>query len=921
MLLRPVVVLLLLWIVPGPVRADLFDDLIEQGKVHRQAKNPLEAFDCFERVIRTAETMGPKRKARDEIFAMGPIPAREMNDGEKALVASRIKDEKVRHFRDVIGRLNGRKKFHGVRTLRLAILDNLEDDGAADRERQAIKDLEFRMVRELDAKDKAEYEKTIAANKGEALAKAAAFWRAKGKRVLAAELMREYDYRLPGDDPKREKAQAEIREIEQEHLAAVPEDEKKEAEAAIRHRAWADLTTTVSHHFIYIGDKGYVPRIPPKSMLELDLAYIFITDLLENNPDADGQRITIFFKELWDFGGGIGGGKTIDIGRVDIKAPSITVSNFLFFHELCHCLFDTAMIYDGFVEGVANFGATFAYDALGYRNEAENGFKSNYGQFVKDYLGRDVRFWRIQPYGPSCGFWLHFIQKYGKEPDGLYDWCKYRKFFRLWRRYTIRTERTTEKIRYFGSCLAECFGPGVIEDLREFRFPVLPDELSRVQKEVEDLWPKYQEGFERLARKEFEGALESLKAVADTGAESEVVALAREAMLHAAHETGDEATLKQQREALGLIMDWKLCGPFYSAGVLPLHDVFAPEWEIDYAKEYPSQYQIAKWWDAKPRYDGEVRYEFHYPQNAAAYALAYLDVPTDTDGYVFVGSDDMHGLWVNRQLIEKRDVRRGVMFDHDRYPVSFRRGLNVLLLKIGNGGGDLGFVLRVTDRKGRAIPALRVFTANRDAELGAAPLFKAARRVYLEEFHNRATLQANWITGCGSWKIQNKMLSGTDTKRNALWRKFLVTPGQEKDAPANMLWLKPKLTGGVRDLQIDMDLRMAGMAYPKFTVTLDGEGENDGLSGLTLIFLPIEEGVDVRFEWYDKIMYYRRVKLPQAKEYALAVSRESGFVSVVLNGVSVFDRVSMPVLRSGHVGFATYGLEPGVTRFALSAGK
>ncbi len=905
----------------APTRADEIDSLIEQGRTHLQAKNKPAAFESFERAIRNSERFPPKRIACAEMLAMGPFPARAPNAVERILVASRIKDEKVRYFGDIIGRCDGKKWFHAVRILRKAILDNLEDTGSVDRQKQVIKDLEYRMTHELSPDDKKEYDKAVAVKKPESVLKACDFFKARQKLVLAAELLREYNYLLDGADPKREKAKADIEALEKLILDTCPEEQKKEAEAAIKHRVWDGLDIVVSHHFIYIGDKSFVSRIPPRSMLELDLEYIFLTDMLENNPDQDGVRITIFFKELWAFGGGIGGGKTIDIGSVDIKTKEISVSNFLFFHELCHCLFDTAMIYPGFVEGVANFGATFAYDAIGLRNEAANGFTGNGGQFTKEYLGRDVRYWRIQNYGPSAGFWLHFIQKYGQTEDGSWDWAKYRTFFRLWRRFPLAgTDRTVDRIRYFAHCLAQVFGPGVIEDLIQFRFPILPDELERTRHDVEDVFPLYQQGTERMARQDFEGAIGAFRETVEKGGESPLVALARQQMLHAYEQAKDVAAQAKLREELGVVMDWRCSGPFYSDGGSSLHDVFAPEYEVDFAKEYTSQFQNAKWWAGEPRYDGLVTYTFHYPGNEAAYALTYLAVPAETPGYLHIGSDDKHALWLNHELVEKRDVDHGVLFDQDRYPVMFRKGLNKLLVKIANSGGSMGFLLRFTDRRGKAIPGVQAFPTNREAEIAAAPVFKPVRRVYQDEFHNKATLIANWTTGCGSWKIQNKRLWGLETKRNAQWRKFVVTPGQEKDAPANMLWLKPKNACPERDFSVELDLSMNGESHPKFTVTLDGEGENDGLSGLTLIFLPYGEGIDVRLEWYDEMMYWRRTKLETAKEWKLVVTRTSGFVSVTLNGATVFDRASMPVLRSTQIGFATFGLEPAIERFCLTAG-
>ena len=57
--------------------------------------------------------------------------------------------------------------------------------------------------------------------------------------------------------------------------------------------------------------------------------------------------------------------------------------------------------------------------------------------FLGDYLERDLEYWRIPNYGPSAGFFLHFIQEHGKAAGGGYEWQRYRKFFRDYRKRAV----------------------------------------------------------------------------------------------------------------------------------------------------------------------------------------------------------------------------------------------------------------------------------------------------------------------------------------------------------------------------------------------------------------------------------------------------------------------------------------------------
>ena len=134
----------------------------------------------------------------------------------------------------------------------------------------------------------------------------------------------------------------------------------EEARAAGRDEVVCWGTGSASREFLYIGDADLVARIPEKSRRSFDLAYLALTDLAGRVPNPGGDRVTVFFKELWDFGGGVGGGTRIDIGRADPKSKAaVLVATPLLFHELAHCVFDFDGL-PGWVEGVADFAAVRA---------------------------------------------------------------------------------------------------------------------------------------------------------------------------------------------------------------------------------------------------------------------------------------------------------------------------------------------------------------------------------------------------------------------------------------------------------------------------------------------------------------------------------------------------------------------------------
>ena len=199
---------------------------------------------------------------------------------------------------------------------------------------------------------------------------------AAGAYPVALELSREL--RKSDDADVEERAWERIPALEEAWVAITPKDQQAEVDAALAHPAFLRTKAVASHCFIFIGPEKLVEGIPEDSKLNYDIAYVFLTDLFGRLPNPDGDRVTVYFKELWDFGGGVGGGKIIDIGKADPdpKRP-VRVDNGLLYHELTHCIDDTKPVFAGFTEGLANLGAAYVFEALDAEGDAQHSFEGN----------------------------------------------------------------------------------------------------------------------------------------------------------------------------------------------------------------------------------------------------------------------------------------------------------------------------------------------------------------------------------------------------------------------------------------------------------------------------------------------------------------------------------------------------------------
>lgn len=85
---------------------------------------------------------------------------------------------------------------------------------------------------------------------------------------------------------------------------------------------------------------------------------------------------------------------------------------------------------------------------------------------------------------------------------------------------------------------------------------------------------------------------------------------------------------------------------------------------------------------------------------SAWYAYKEVSAAEAVDTQLLIGSDDDIKVWVNGQMVHRNQVKRSVARDQDVVPVSLREGVNRILLKIINGDGDCGFVVRMRDTGG-----------------------------------------------------------------------------------------------------------------------------------------------------------------------------------------------------------------------------
>ncbi|MFO1032131.1 MAG: hypothetical protein U1F60_13720 [Planctomycetota bacterium] len=883
-------------------------------------KDPRAAWDQLEFAFRRLDDYPLKAKLQKALMTVGRTPPAPLSFEEKDIVQDRIREERARYLRQIAGRMFDQGKLLGALLLLdevggalqeqadRAVLGALADARRITQDRDGI----VAKVFELDKEQKAAVDALVEKHqKGqERLAKGLELAKDKTQRAIARELIRTLEF-TPELRKEAEQARALV---EKAWLADVPPDERAEAEAAMNHPCWARTSTRASHRIVFLGPQQLVSTMPDDSLLRFDLAYLYLTDLFGRVPNPDGDRVTVYWKELWDFGGGVGGGKRIDIGNAKHDAKGTRADTGLLYHELTHCVDDTHPVYGGMREGLADFGAAFAQWELGQVAGGRAAIGLAQRAFLQDYLQRDLEYWRIPNYGPSAGLLLHFVVTYGKNGEG-YRWELYRKFFRDYRACKVKDTRTPTLARAFAFHLSEAFGPQAFADLRRFRWPLAEGDLETVKREV-------------LA------AAAGDRDVDLSDQPGSPVPRDQTARQLAA----DEKDVEDFAAGLGVVRDWWVIGPFKKEGVDPDAYRFPPELEIDLKGRYESINNTPTWRHPgqKPvtvERSGWVQFDWQYMDNSAIYALTHVTVDAEVEAWFHLRADDDLTLFVDDELIGKHDFHRGsggpfrprndvLLPDAVRFPVKLTKGRHKVLLKIRNGGGGAGCSLAIAQGNGRPLPGWRTDLEPPQKRLAAIemPEGKRLAQRFRADFTQSSTGPKKLEATVGEWRVRNGALEALSTDRGVEWRKYTVRPGFPKDSPSNLAWLPEKATEPVESYSLAIDLA-PGSRAPKLCVILQGDGQRDALCGWTLILEPHGDKVRGWLERYD-LRVYESPMVPfvvdDKKPTPLVLDFHGKRLSVKLGGQVLFDQAPLQGIPGKHrIGIATWGEEPRIQEIEL----
>lgn len=185
--------------------------------------------------------------------------------------------------------------------------------------------------------------------------------------------------------------------------------------------------------------------------------------------------------------------------------------------------------------------------------------------------------------------------------------------------------------------------------------------------------------------------------------------------LNVVHDPEGRDSLMQELEKLGIragesarkigsLTDWKILGPV----AWDMNNPRADETQIGAPNLQPERsYAIGDRklsWRAYRAHlnNGKVDLDGIYGEcpDSAIYAYAEFPSPEDRTAVLRIGSNDGYHCWLNGEEAAKLDGGRTYKADQDAVSVRIKQGVNRLLLKVSQQGGDWAYSVRVTDEKG-----------------------------------------------------------------------------------------------------------------------------------------------------------------------------------------------------------------------------
>ena len=174
-------------------------------------------------------------------------------------------------------------------------------------------------------------------------------------------------------------------------------------------------------------------------------------------------------------------------------------------------------------------------------------------------------------------------------------------------------------------------------------------------------------------------------------------------------------SIREQLKGLG-VTDLPINAPpgyvahWFAAGPLPraedrLDEGSPPEKAVDLAAGFEVDGKKFAWKKVETDDDGilDLNANLRRASDVVGYMYAEITVEKETPAELRIGSDDGFALWLNGKQVAVKDVNRALRPASDKCKATLAAGVNKILMKVVQGGGDWAGCLQIVGAKGEAI--------------------------------------------------------------------------------------------------------------------------------------------------------------------------------------------------------------------------
>ncbi len=156
----------------------------------------------------------------------------------------------------------------------------------------------------------------------------------------------------------------------------------------------------------------------------------------------------------------------------------------------------------------------------------------------------------------------------------------------------------------------------------------------------------------------------------------------------------------------GYLAHWWAAGPLPNPRTHQNFDTaFPPETSVDLAAGFTVNGKTFAWKKVETDDDGilDLNQNLRRAGNVLAYLYAEVTVEKEAAVELRLGSDDGFALWLNGKRIAAKNVNRGLKPASDKVKATLTAGVNKILIKVTQGGGDWSACLQIVGAKGQKV--------------------------------------------------------------------------------------------------------------------------------------------------------------------------------------------------------------------------